>query len=112
MRRRFAVLFALLVITIVFAISHASSRGAKAPSELQGAFRLPEKNGWTYVHLQGTPHEIGFQNGYLLAPEIEDTLKVVMLETKHDYKKDWSFFRDAAQMMMWPHTEQEYRDEL
>ena len=112
MRRRFAVLFALLLITIVFAISHASSRAAKAPSELQGAFRLPEKNGWTYVHLQGTPHEIGFQNGYLLAPEIDDMLKVVMLETKHEYKKDWSFFRDAAQNMMWPHIEQEYRDEL
>lgn len=112
MRRRFAVLSALTVITIVFAISHASSRAAKAPSELQGAFRLPEKNGWTYVHLQGTPHEIGFQNGYLLAPEIDDMLKVVMLETKHEYKKDWSFFRDAAQNMMWPHIEQEYRDEL
>ena len=88
------------------------ARDSSAPKELDGAFRLPEKNGWTYVHLQGTPHNIGFQNGYLLAPEIADMLKVVILEATHDYKKDWSFFRDAAQKMMWPHIEQEYREEL
>ncbi len=29
---------------------------------------------------KATPAEIGFQNGYLLAPEIEDLLKVVALE--------------------------------
>src|SRR5690349_5616766 len=77
------------------------------PKELKGAYRLPKKNGWTYVHLHGTPHEIGFQNGYLLAPEIQDLLNVVMLEQKHDSAKDWPFFRDAAHNMFWPHIEQE-----
>ena len=85
---------------------------ASAPPELNGASRLPKKNGWTYVHLEGTPHQIGFQNGYLLAPEIRDMLNVVILESSHDYQKPWSFFRDAAQSMMWPHIEQEYREEL
>lgn len=80
--------------------------------ELSGAYRLPAKNGWTYVHLQGTPHQIGFQNGYLLAPEIRDLLQVVMLEQKHDSGKDWAFFRDAAQNMFWPHIEPQYREEL
>ena len=84
----------------------------RTQSELKGAFRRPERNGWTFVHLQGTPHEIGFQNGYLLAPEIEDGLKVTILEQTHASKKDWQFFRDAAQNMMWPHIEQEYREEL
>lgn len=96
----------------LFLAASSLSRAASTPSELQGAFRLPEKSGWTYVHLQGTPHQIGFQNGYLLAPEIEDMLKVVVLEAQHDYRKDWSFFREAAEKMMWPHIEQEYRDEL
>jgi hypothetical protein len=103
----------LALITIVPLACLAASRQDSATlPELQGAFRLPEKNGWTYVHLQGTPHQIGFQNGYLLAPEIDDMLKVVILEAQHDYKKDWAFFRDAAQNMMWPHIEQEYREEL
>ncbi len=64
------------------------------------------------MHLQGTPAEIGFQHGYLLAPEITDALKVTILEQTRDNQKDWQFFRDAAQTMMWPHIEQEYRDEL
>ena len=111
MRRILNLSFLSLLASIVLSASSSAHAGTD-PKELQGAFRRPEKNGWTYVHLQGTPHEIGFQNGYLLAREIEDMLKVVMLESKHDYQKDWAFFRDAAQAVMWPHIEPEYRDEL
>ena len=64
------------------------------------------------MHLEGTPAEVGFQHGYLLAPEIRDCSKCTQLELTHDNKKDWSFFRDAAQEMLWPHIEQEYREEL
>lgn len=103
----------LFCAAIVLLVSLASSaRAATAPAELKGAFRQPQKNGWTYVHLEGSPREVGFQNGYLLAPEIQDFLNVVMLESQHDYKKEWSFFREAAEKMMWPHIEQEYREEL
>lgn len=113
MRRWFVILTGLFLMGIALSISSASSTRAGTPeTELKGAFRRSENNGWTFVHLQGTPHEIGFQNGYLLAPEIEDTLKVTILEQTHDRKKDWQFFRDAAQNMMWPHIEPEYREEL
>ena len=103
--------FAVIAVVLLLSVS-VFPRPASTPGELQGAFRLPAKNGWTYVHLQGTPRQIGFQNGYLLAPEIEDMLKVVVLEAQHDYQKDWSFFREAAKKMMWPHIEQQYREEL
>jgi len=79
---------------------------------LKGGYRKPAKNGWTYVHLQGTPREIGYQNGYLLAPEIDDTLRMFQLELTHDNHKDWQFFRTAAEKMMWPRIEDEYRQEL
>ena len=111
MRQRPAVLSGL-VLTILVLTFISAAHADTTPSELKGAFRRPAKSGWTFVHLQGTPHQIGFQNGYLLASEIEDTLKAVVLETTHDNKKDWSFFRDAAQNMMWPHIEQQYREEL
>jgi len=110
--RRILTALTVLLLTATILSVPRSSRAANPQTELQGSFRLPEKNGWTYVHLQGTPHEIGFQNGYLLAPEIDDYLKVVVLEARHDYRKDWSFFREAAENMMWPHIEQEYREEL
>ena len=111
--RRWLVFAGFLLLGLFLYFSPIPFLHAGAPeTELNGAFRRPQKNGWTFVHLQGTPHQIGFQNGYLLAPEVEDALRVVMLEQTHDSKKDWQFFRDAAQHMMWPQIEQEYREEL
>src|SRR5262249_47742552 len=42
-----------------------------ADARLSGAYRF-DKGGWVYVHLEGNPGQIGFQHGYLLAPEITD----------------------------------------
>ena len=99
-------------VILLGAILAQISGQAPADARLKGAFRRPAQNGWTFVHLEGTPAEIGFQHGYLLAPEIADARKVIALELAHDTKKDWSFFRDAAQQMMWPHIPAEYRAEL
>jgi hypothetical protein len=79
---------------------------------LGGAFRQPARNGWIFVHLEGSPSQIGFQHGALLAREIEDARKVVALELKHDTEKDWEYFRQAAEKDLWPHVEPEYREEL
>ena len=90
------------------------SRGGRAASasRLKGAFRRPVENGWTFVHLEGSPGDIGFQHGYLLYDRIEDAFKVTRLEQTHDAKYHWGFFREKARTMMWPHVEQEYRDEM
>jgi hypothetical protein len=102
----------LVILGLLGGVLVASSRGPQADPRLKGAFRLPPQNGWTYVHLEGSPSEIGFQHGYWLAREIEDFQKVVALELRHDTKKDWTFFRGAAEQVLWPHVEEEYRDEL
>jgi hypothetical protein len=102
----------LLIGLLLGAVLGTSSPGPRPDAHLKGAFRLPPENGWTYVHLEGSPSEIGFQHGYLLAPEIEDFQKVVALELGHDTKKDWSFFQGAAEHLLWPHVEDDYRDEL
>jgi hypothetical protein len=107
MRRASSILATVLVL-VVTALSGSPAQDAR----LKNSFRRPEKNGWTFVHLQGSPAEIGFQHGYLLAPEIEDTLNAIKVETVHDTQKDWEFFRAASEKMMWPHIDQEYRDEM
>ena len=103
---------ALLILLLAVVVFATSSPGPQPDARLKGAFRLPPQNGWTYVHLEGSPSEIGFQHGYLLARQIEDFQKVVALEIGHDTRKDWSFFRGAAEHVLWPHVEQEYHDEL
>jgi hypothetical protein len=84
---------------------------AQADPRLQQASRR-EENGWIAVRLAGPPAQIGFQHGYLLAPEIEEARKVLELSLHHDSGHDWAFFREAAQNVLWPRVEAEYRDEL
>ena len=84
---------------------------AQSPPEIKGAYAF-KQGGWTYVHLEGAPHEVGFQHGYLLKDEIDDNLSVYRLEAVNDYHRDWSFFREAAKNVLWPKIEPEYRAEL
>jgi hypothetical protein len=103
-------LFAVVVCVGICAA--APARNSSSDQRLKKAFRKPEQNGWIFVHLEGTPAEIGFQHGYLLAPEIEDTQRVVALGLTHDSKKNYAFFRNAAEKVLWPHIEAQYREEL
>lgn len=109
MRRIVSVFSILLLMGLAFSLV---SREPQPDPRLKHSFRRADQNGWTFVHLEGAPSEIGFQHGYLLAPEIRDGQKVTALELTHDNKKSWKFFRQAAKDMLWPHIEQEYRDEL
>jgi hypothetical protein len=90
----------------------APARVNSSDPRLSKAYRKPELNGWIFVHLEGTPAEIGFQHGYLLAPEIEDAHKVITLGLTHDTRKPYAFFRTAAEKVLWPRVEPEYREEL
>lgn len=81
-------------------------------ARLSSAFRKPAKNGWIFLHLEGSPSAIGFQHGFLLAPEIADSQRTVAAVLEHDVKKDWSFFRTAAEQVLWPKVETEYREEM
>jgi len=103
---------ALFCLTFMAVAISLVSQDQTGDARLKKSSRRPEANGWTLVHLEGTPSEIGYQHGYWLAPEILDMRKLAELELKHSSEKDWAFFRNAARDMMWPHIEQEYRDEL
>jgi hypothetical protein len=64
------------------------------------------------VHLEGTPSQIGFEHGQLLAAEIEDMVGVIRLENTHNTKRNWKFYREAGRKMLWPHIDAEYQQEL
>src|SRR5215472_2736934 len=101
------------LLLIAFGMCAApAAREPQSDSKLKKSFRRPDQNGWIFVHLEGTASEIGYQHGYWLAPEIEDAQKVVALGLTHDAKKDYAFFRNAAEKVLWPHVEPQYREEL
>ena len=78
---------------------------------LAKAYRF-DRGGWIYVHLEGAPYDVGFQHGYLLAPEIADAFAAVSLEMTHSTGRDWDFFRRAAHEMLWHQIDPEYQAEL
>src|SRR5262245_32438003 len=77
----------------------------------KGSNRI-ERNGWIYVQLEGAPSRIGFQHGYLLATEIGDLLRVMKPFLLHTSKRDWTFYRETAEQMLWPKIEKEYQEEI
>jgi hypothetical protein len=121
-------LFSVTVIVILTAWQSFAGAGAAVPVRAP-AFRATqpddghyeetkdkayrfERGGWIYVHLEGTPYDIGYQHGYLLATEIGDAFATVRLEMTHDTGRDWDFFRRAARTMLWHKIDNEYQFEL
>src|SRR5712691_4011154 len=78
---------------------------------LKGSYRF-EHNGWIYVHLEGSPGQIGYQHGSLLARETEDLLRVLKPFLQHETKHDWNFYRQASQEILWPKIDAEFQIEI
>ncbi len=89
----------------------AVAASGQSDARLQKAYRF-QQGGWTYVHLEGSPSDIGFQHGYLLAPDIADAFAAIKLFDMHSTQRDWEFFRTTARQMLWPHIDPEYQREL
>jgi len=105
---RFARTLAVLAVSLLLP-SLALAGGD--PAAAKGGYTF-KKGGWTYVHLQGSAHDVGFQHGYLLKDAIEDNLNVYRTEAPNLYQRQWGFFREAAKNVLWPHIEPEYKAEL
>jgi hypothetical protein len=108
----FCFVLSLTVLAAVAGAATSKQDSAKADeARLKGGYRF-ERGGWVYVHLEGAPADIGYQHGYLLAPEIEDGLRVVQFRDVRRTKRNWAFYRATAQNILWPHIDEEYQQEL
>ncbi|MDR3791789.1 MAG: C45 family autoproteolytic acyltransferase/hydrolase [Terracidiphilus sp.] len=104
-------LISLILLAALALPALATPPAANTDPRLRSAYTF-ERDGWTYLHLEGTPAQIGFQHGSLLAHRIEDNLNVYRIEKAHDLGRPWSFYRTAARDVIWPRVEPEYREEL
>jgi hypothetical protein len=103
--------FCSLLVSLVVLACFGSPASFAAAASASAGYRF-QTGGWTYVHLQGSPAEIGFQHGQLLSAEIEDMVAVLKLENTHSTHRDWKFFREAGRTQLWPHIDTEYQQEL
>jgi len=110
-RQTFTQTLAVMLFLTAIGFAQPQTASAAADPRLEKAYRF-QQGGWTYVHLEGSPGEIGFQHGYLLAPEIADAFAAIKLYDTHQSQRDWDFFRKAAHDMLWPRIDAEYQQEL
>src|SRR5664279_289391 len=103
--------FATVLLGASMCATQPQSATSSSDPRLQKAYRF-QQGGWTYVHLEGPPSDIGFQHGYLLAAEIKDAFEAIKLFDTRQTQRDWEFFRKTAREMLWPHIDAEYQQEL
>jgi len=51
-----------------------------------------EKEGWLYLHIEGSPFERGFQHGYLLSKEIAEALRILKTGWTYQTAMDWEWY--------------------
>jgi Phospholipase B len=66
-----------------------------------------EKNGWIYLHIEGSPEERGFQHGYLLAKEIKESIRVLSDVWHYQSAMDWTWLVQKAAKMFTPRIDTE-----
>jgi hypothetical protein len=103
--KKILILILVIIITMLLTIS-CGTRGV-----MRGSFR-EDRAGWVYAHLEGTSREIGYQQGWHLAAEIDDVLKTLSFYLEKATKRDWSFYREAAERMFWPRIERPLQMEI
>src|ERR1700752_2310978 len=79
-------------IALIAFLSSAAVAASGSDACLQKPYRF-QQGGLPYVQLEGTPSQIGYQHGYLLAPEIADSFAAIKLFDTHQSQRDWDFFR-------------------
>lgn len=79
---------------------------------LKGGFREAAKGGWIAIHLEGSPEAVGYQHGFLLRAEIEDSQRSIALATTHETKHSWADLRKLSDRYFVPKLPEEYRAEL
>lgn len=106
----------LLGLTIVVLLTSLAAQVQAIKPEsplLKGAYRY-EKNGWIYAHLEGTPFQVGYQNGYLLYDNINVSYSanIRIWWTDKAFGDLWYEARDISRLYIWPKLTAEMKAEI
>lgn len=74
--------------------------------------QIEQKNGWQHIKVKGGPYERGFQEGYLLADEYKDGLRVYEYMTLQSFGMEYSWFAETAVKLHKDKIPERYMDEL
>src|SRR3954447_25601284 len=108
MKPRITIIASLLIAIIA---GGCKQKPTEPHNRLANATR-EDKNGWIYVHLAGSPADVGYQHGFLVAKEIDTLVKVMQYYLPSTSGRNWDFYRSAVQRFLWKKIDKEYQDEI
>ena len=112
MKKYPAVLIFLFFISTTIAIGQTESVLTSKQKEWLTHANRHEKNGWTYLHIEGSPRERGFQHGFLLAKEIDEALMQTRKAWYYQTALDWSWLVQKGGELFTPKVDAENMEEI
>ncbi|HVO10732.1 MAG TPA: C45 family peptidase [Vicinamibacteria bacterium] len=92
----------------------AATAGELTPQQhewIARAHRL-DREGWVYLRIDGPPRERGFQHGYLLAKEIDASLRAARRGWEYQSGMEWTWLVQKGERMFLPRIDPELLAEL
>ena len=71
-----------------------------------------EKNGWIYLHIEGSPRERGFQHGYLMSDEIKEAIRILSVCWHNQTAMEWDWIVGKASTILTPRVDPENLAEI
>jgi len=96
MKHRFVLIGAFVLLSFQFTSGQNEGTLTGTQRSWLGEANRHEKNGWIYLHLEGSPAERGFQHGYLLASEIHDAVRILAREWEYRSAMGWPWLVGKA----------------
>jgi hypothetical protein len=106
--------FLLAALSIMTVISLAQGTKALTPEQQQllSAGHRSQKDGWTFVHVEGGARARGFQHGYLLAKEIKDAVRQTRKVWEYQSAMEWQWLVEKSMEMFTPKIDREILAEI
>jgi hypothetical protein len=81
----------VLIALFLHTLSGTAAATKLTPQQQQWLSRASrhEQDGWITLHIEGSPQEMGFQHGYLLAKEIDTSLITTRKVWEYDSGMEW-----------------------
>ncbi len=99
------------ILVSVFVVFFIASTSRSEVLRCGRGYRF-ERNGWIYVHIEGKPHDRGYQYGYLIADRLSRALKTMKFVTYWNTGKKWEFFKKWAVRLYAERIPLEYMKEI
>ena len=101
MKKKSALFILLVVICLNPGQSQTTNQLTNEQKSWIGKANRHEKNGWIYLHIEGSPEECGFQHGYLISKEIKKSIRILSEGWKYQSTMNWQWVV-ASFLKGWP----------